>query len=75
MNKKKGKYIVFDVDETLGYFSQLGSFMDAISFYYKDYSGSIFERFNQILDLFPEFVRPKMIEILKYVYKIGRAHV
>lgn len=64
-----GKYIVFDVDETLGYFSQLGSFMDAISFYYKDYSGSIFERFNQILDLFPEFVRPKMIEILKYVYK------
>ena len=59
---KKGKYIIFDVDETLGYFSQLGSFIDAISFYNKDFSGSVFERFNEILDLFPEFVRPKMIE-------------
>ena len=64
----KGKYTVFDVDETLGYFSQLGSFIDAISFYNKDFSGSVFERFNEILDLFPEFVRPKMIETLKYIY-------
>lgn len=67
-NNKQGKYTVFDVDETLGYFSQLGSFIDAISFYNKDFSGSVFERFNEILDLFPEFVRPKMIEILKYIY-------
>ena len=65
----KGKYIVFDVDETLGYFSQLGSFIDAISFYNKDFSGSVFERFNEILDLFPEFVRPKMIETLKYIHE------
>ena len=65
----KGKYIIFDVDETLGYFSQLGSFIDAISFYNKDFSGSVFERFNEILDLFPEFVRPKMIEILKYIHE------
>ena len=66
----KGKYIVFDVDETLGYFSQLGSFIDALSFYNKDFSASsVFERFNEILDLFPEFVRPKMIETLKYVYE------
>ena len=68
-NKEMGKYIVFDVDETLGYFSQLGSFIDAISFYNKDFSGSVFERFNEILDLFPEFVRPKMIETLKYIYR------
>ena len=68
-NQKKGKYIVFDVDETLGYFSQLGSFMDAISFYNKDFSGTIFERFNEILDLYPEFIRPKMIETLKYIHE------
>jgi hypothetical protein len=68
-HKKKGKYIVFDVDETLGYFSQLGAFIDAISFYNKDFSGSIFERFNEIMDLYPEFIRPKVIEILRYVYK------
>ena len=67
---KKGKYIVFDVDETLGYFSQLGSFIDALSFYNKDFSGSsAYERFNEIFDLFPEFVRPKMIEILKYIHE------
>jgi hypothetical protein len=66
---KKGKYIVFDVDETLGYFSKLGSFIDALSFYNKDFSGSTYERFNEILDLFPEFVRPKMIETLKYIHE------
>jgi len=68
-NMTPSKYIVFDVDETLGYFSQLGSFIDAISFFHKDYSGSVFERFNEILDLYPEFIRPKMIEIMKYIYK------
>jgi len=62
-----GKYIVFDVDETLGYFSQFGAFMDALSFYYKDFSISIFEKFNEILDLYPEFIRTNMIDILKYI--------
>jgi hypothetical protein len=62
-----GKYMVFDVDETLGYFSQLGAFMDALSFYYKDFSRSHFERFNEILDLYPEFIRTNMIDILKYI--------
>ena len=62
-----GKYVVFDVDETLGYFSQLGAFMDALSFYYKDFSRSHFERFNEILDLYPEFIRTNMIDILKYI--------
>ena len=62
-----GKYVVFDVDETLGYFSQLGAFMDALSFYYKDLSRSHFERFNEILDLYPEFIRTNMIDILKYI--------
>lgn len=68
-NSTTEKYIVFDVDETLGYFSQLGSFIDAISFYNKDFSGSVFERFNEILDLYPEFVRPKIIETLKYIHE------
>jgi hypothetical protein len=66
-NGAMGKYVVFDVDETLGYFSQLGAFMDALSFYYKDFSRSHFERFNEILDLYPEFIRTNMIDILKYI--------
>ncbi len=66
-NRAMGKYVVFDVDETLGYFSQLGAFMDALSFYYKDFSRSHLERFNEILDLYPEFIRTNMIDILKYI--------
>ena len=66
-NGAMGKYVVFDVDETLGYFSQFGAFMDALSFYYKDFSRSHFERFNEILDLYPEFIRTNMIDILKYI--------
>lgn len=71
-NGAMGKYVVFDVDETLGYFSQLGSFMDALSFYYKDFSRSHFERFNEILDLYPEFIRTNMIDILKYINNKNR---
>ena len=61
------KYAVFDVDETLGYFSQFGAFVDALNNYYSDFSRVVFDNFNELLDLYPEFIRPNMIEILKYV--------
>ena len=60
-------YAVFDVDETLGYFSQFGAFVDALNNYYSDFSRVVFDNFNELLDLYPEFIRPNMIEILKYV--------
>jgi len=66
-NKKIKKYVVFDVDETLGYFSQFGTFVDALNNYYSDFSRIVFDNFNELLDLYPEFIRPNMIEILKYV--------
>lgn len=66
-SKNDGKYAVFDVDETLGYFSQFGAFVDAINNYYSDFSRVVFDNFNELLDLYPEFIRPNMIEILKYV--------
>jgi hypothetical protein len=62
-----GKYAVFDVDETLGYFSQFGAFVDALNNYYSNFSRVVFDNFNELLDLYPEFIRPNMIEILKYV--------
>jgi hypothetical protein len=62
-----GKYVVFDVDETLGYFSQFGAFVDALNHYYSDFSRVVFDNFNELLDLYPEFIRPNIIEILKYV--------
>jgi hypothetical protein len=66
-SKNDGKYAVFDVDETLGYFSQFGAFVDALNNYYSDFSRVVFDNFNELLDLYPEFIRPNMIEILKYV--------
>jgi hypothetical protein len=62
------KIVVFDFDETLGYFTELGVFLDCLSeFLQKDHSKFTAEEFNAILDLYPEFLRPKIIPILNYL--------
>ena len=59
------KIVVFDLDETLGYFVELGIFCDAIENYLqRDITNS---EFNKIMDLFPEFMRPNIIQILDYL--------
>jgi len=60
------KIVVFDLDETLGYFTKFGMFWDAIEAYSenKKYSQS---EFNDILDLYPEFIRPNIYNILKFL--------
>ena len=66
------KIVVFDMDETLGYFIELGMFWDAITGFIKNEKLNINinqELFNKILDLFPEFLRPNIINILKYLKK------
>lgn len=66
------KIVVFDLDETLGYFMELGMFWDALNAYikHKQIKQTIDqELFNKILDLYPEFLRPKIIEILNYLKK------
>jgi hypothetical protein len=66
------KIVVFDMDETLGYFIELGMFWDAISGFIKNEKLNIKinqELFNKILDLFPEFLRPNIINILEYLKK------
>ena len=67
------KIVVFDLDETLGYFMELGMFWDALKGYIK-YTNtnkpSIDQTlFNNLLDLYPEFLRPNIIEILNYLKK------
>jgi hypothetical protein len=60
------KIVVFDLDETLGYFSELGMLWDSLA----NTSGNkklTQEDFNILLDLFPEFLRPNIINILKYL--------
>jgi hypothetical protein len=59
------KIVVFDLDETLGYFSELGMFID---FLHNNHQISQ-EEFNEILDLYPEFIRPNIINILNYLKK------
>jgi len=64
--KTPNKIIVFDLDETLGYFTQLGVFCDCLDRYFNNYEYSN-KYFNEILDLYPEFIRPKILHILNYL--------
>ena len=63
------KIVVFDLDETLGYFTELGIFWDCLINYLKikNKKSLIQNDFNDILDLFPEFIRPNIINILLYL--------
>lgn len=67
-NRRKyneNKAIVFDMDETLGNFVQLGTFFYIL----EEITGKRFtqEQFNKLLDLYPELLRPDIVKILKYV--------
>lgn len=71
------KIVVFDLDETLGYYTELGMFWDVL----KEYLTSIKSDkmlnqsdFNKILDLYPEFNRPNIINILNYLKQKKKAN-
>ena len=59
------KVVVFDLDETLGQFIELGMFCDAIEHYNKRKLD--FDEFYQIVEIFPEFIRPNILKILLYL--------
>ena len=63
------KIVVFDLDETLGYFTQFGIFWDCLNNYIKleNKMSLTQDCFNNVLDLYPEFVRPNIINILTYL--------
>jgi hypothetical protein len=63
------KIVVFDLDETLGYFTQYGIFWDSLSNYLKIKNKNQLSQtdFDSILELFPEFLRPNIINILTYL--------
>ena len=60
------KVVVFDLDETLGYFGELGRFCNLLDEYYKNPNKS-YSIFNELMDLYPEFIRPNIMNILKYL--------
>ena len=62
------KIVVFDLDETLGYFVEYGIFWDCLNKYLLNENYQLTQKdFNEILDLFPEFLRPNIINILNYL--------
>jgi hypothetical protein len=63
------KIVVFDLDETLGYFTQYGIFWDSLANYLKVKNKNALSQsdFDELLDLFPEFLRPNIINILTYL--------
>jgi hypothetical protein len=65
------KIVVFDLDETLGYFTQFGIFWDSLSYYVKQKNKNELtqKEFNVILNLYPEYLRPNIINILNYLKK------
>jgi hypothetical protein len=64
------KIVAFDLDETLGCFVQFGIFWDILTGYMKIDNSSIKPNqdvFNEFLDLYPEFLRPNILNILEYL--------
>lgn len=59
------KIVVFDLDETLGYFSQFSIFHDCLYSCLK--ISPHFQHFFELLDLFPEYLRPNIMNILEFI--------
>lgn len=65
MKEQKENVVVFDLDETLGYFCELGIFVDSLEKVLKRKLSK--PEFFEIIDMFPEFLRPDILKILKYI--------
>jgi hypothetical protein len=80
--KPLSKVVVFDLDETLGFFLQFGMIWDVLHQYrgtrpstapnteennLQNNTHSQQQLFNSLLDLYPEYIRPHMFTILKYL--------
>ena len=60
------KVVVFDLDETLGCFIEIGIFWDALENFY---GHNLFpNKFHEVLDTFPEFFRPEIFKILDFIH-------
>jgi hypothetical protein len=75
MSSKKNKIqsekvITFDLDETLGSFGELYILWQAITEYYKKVEKlhDMNSIFYTLLDLYPEFLRHGILNILGYLY-------
>ena len=66
---KKGKMVfVFDLDKTIGYFTQVAIFIEAVENYLK--RKLVKNELYGIFDLYPEIFRPDTMTIFKYLKKL-----
>ncbi len=68
---KPSKVVVFDLDETLGCFTEIGIFWDALEKFYNQKLTN--DKFVELLNIFPEFCRPNILKILEYLQKKKKA--
>jgi hypothetical protein len=64
--KKPLKMVVFDLDETLGYFTELSIFWDALEAF--NGHNLLLDKFIEVMDTFPEFTRPDILHILDFIH-------
>ena len=64
----KNLVFVFDLDKTIGYFTQVAIFLEGV----EDYIGRKLKKneMYKIFDLYPEIFRPDMIAIFKYLKEL-----
>lgn len=60
--QKNGKVIIFDLDETIGSFSDFYILWNTIE------THNLQIDFNELLDLYPEFLRHGILHILEFIY-------
>lgn len=69
---------VFDMDETLGTFSDLSEFIYTLARILKlvhtNPDKVIQDNFNAIVDLYPEVLRPKIMDTVHFLVKMKRVH-
>jgi hypothetical protein len=63
------KIVVLDLDETLGYFSQFSILWNCLRLYHEKNNLRELKQtdFFSLLDLFPEFLRPNIIKVLRFL--------
>jgi len=67
-NTLKKRIVVLDVDETIGYFVELGIFCDALTTTaWNNDAMAQYAHFNHLMDAFPEFLRPNILDILRFL--------
>lgn len=66
----KNVAFVFDLDKTIGYFTQLAIFMEAIEEFIK--RKLKIKEFFQLLDLYPNVFRPDIFTIFKYLKELKK---